>query len=132
MTETRRRTAWLLFLALSLVAVLESCGPDARSGSPSSYRATKVPAAGELPLSEILELMDSTPSEPKTISGSMDFRHCSRFMDELHARAWNNVRIVDTSLVRMTKLRMDEGSLLVTCSEADKKIAVTRSPHWVD
>ena len=110
MTESPRHAAWLWIpLAVGLGAVLESCGPNARSGPPSSYRATGAPAAGALPLSEIQELMDSTPVEPKTISGAMDFGQCTRFIDQLEARAWNNVQIANKSLMRMTKFRMAQG-----------------------
>jgi hypothetical protein len=67
-------------------------------------------------------------------TASMTFDECqltkARAITSLNIPPRKIIEIVNTSLVTVTRLCLDDGgSMLVTCSRPDRKIIITTSPH---
>jgi hypothetical protein len=78
----------------------------------------------------------ASASGPKSESMPMSFSAClgmkAKVLADLNVRPGDIREIVNTSTLTMTRVCTADGSLLITCSEADQKMVLTTSPHGAD
>jgi hypothetical protein len=68
--------------------------------------------------------------EPTSTSEALDFDECVRRIEVLSDQFdMAPINIVDTSILRIARFVMSDGSVLISCSRADQKMVVTRSPY---
>jgi len=65
-----------------------------------------------------------------TMTKSMDFQTCLRTIQSMASEfGVAPTNIVETTEVRMVRFNTSDGSVLVTCSAADRKMVAVQSPH---
>lgn len=69
-------------------------------------------------------------SEPESSSQTMSFEACLQVIRQTASQLGvAPINVVETNILRMVRFCSDDGSVLVTCSQPDQKLVVTRSPH---
>lgn len=111
----------VLLVALATVLYLTFTGDDGR-------RAVPPPASSDgFSQADVARLLESTTT--RSISASMSFSGCQAMIRRIGTGGSVAPKnIVDTAVMRMARFDMVEGgSLLVTCSQPDRKAVLTRS-----
>jgi hypothetical protein len=69
-------------------------------------------------------------NEPQSTSQPMSFEDCLQAIRQTASQLGiAPLNVVETNILRMVRFCSEDGSVLVTCSEPDQKMVVTRSPH---
>lgn len=109
----------IMILATSAALCLAGCG----DGGGSSSTIAPAPATGEA-VSSVSS--DGLP----TMTKSMDFQSCLRTIQSMASEfGVAPTNIVETTEVRIVRFNTSDGSVLVTCSAADRKMVAVQSPH---
>lgn len=109
----------MMILATGAALCLAGCG----DGRGSSSTKTTAPATGEA-------VTGMSSDGLPTMTKSMDFQTCLRTIQSMASEfGVAPVNIVETTEVRIVRFNTSDGSVLVTCSAADRKLVAVQSPH---
>lgn len=100
--------------------LLAACGDG--GGAPTPTTTTEV---------EVDDTVHSVSSTGMpTTTKSMDFQVCIASIQTVAGQLGvAPINIVETNDVRMVRFNTSDGSVLITCSRADRKMVMVQSPH---
>jgi hypothetical protein len=120
-----------------LVAVaaltMSACGSSQPSEEASNNQSTATMQRSrniQAPRRSLPQSVLSDTSGVTSSSKSMPFRECLATIEQVSTDLGvTPINVIETTTVRMVRFNTADGSVLVTCSEPDEKMVITRSPH---